>query len=136
MLIQTLQLPSVFRYGKGEYIPGWLFLQYQLSGPPPSLPSYQIKPIDESLKASLRQRRVYTDSASLSSEECAGMIFRRIESVDFEAARADVAAFIPDPRDLDVWSRDYFHHVLSKLEFQHGATKKDGLVKSQFEMAK
>jgi hypothetical protein len=45
------------------------------------------------------------------------MISRRIESVDFEAAKADVAVFIPDPRDLDVWSSDYFHHVLSNLKY-------------------
>lgn len=75
------------------------------------------------LEARLRQRGVYTDSASLSSKQCAGMISRRIESVDFEAARADVSAFIPDPRDLEVWSRDYFHHVLSKLQFESGAEK-------------
>ena len=45
------------------------------------------------------------------------MIARRIESVDFEAAKADVAVFVPDPRDLDVWSRNYFHHVLGSLQF-------------------
>jgi len=75
------------------------------------------------LEARLRQRGVYNDSASLSSEECAAMIFRRIESIDFEAARADVVVFMPDPRDVNVWSRDYFHHVLSKLQFKHGADK-------------
>ncbi len=40
-----------------------------------------------------------------------------IESVDLSAARADVAAFIADPRDVDVWSKDYFQHVLEKLQF-------------------
>lgn len=27
----------------------------------------------------------------------------------------DVAVFVPDPRELDIWFRDYFHHVLSPL---------------------
>jgi predicted nucleotidyltransferase component of viral defense system len=69
------------------------------------------------LEARLRQRGVYTDQALLSADQCKKMIARRIESVDFESARADVAAFVTDPRDLDVWSGDYFHHVLSKLQF-------------------
>ena len=69
------------------------------------------------LEARLRQRRVYTDNAPLTPEKYTGMIYRRIESIDFDAARADVAVFIPDPRDLDVWSRDYFHQVLSNLQY-------------------
>ena len=68
------------------------------------------------LEARLRQRGVYTDQAPLSADQCKKMIARRIESVDFESARADIAAFVSDPRDLDVWSGDYFHHVLNKLQ--------------------
>ena len=69
------------------------------------------------LEARLRQRGVYTDKSPLLKDQCIDMIARRIESVDFEAARADVAAFVPDTRDLDVWSSDYFHHVLGNLQF-------------------
>jgi predicted nucleotidyltransferase component of viral defense system len=69
------------------------------------------------LEARLRQRGVYTDQTPLSADQCREMIAKRIESVDFAAARADVAAFIADQRDLDVWSKDYFLHVLGKLEF-------------------
>src|SRR6056297_268046 len=69
------------------------------------------------LEARLRQRGVYTDKSPLSLDQCTDMIARRIESVDFETAKADVAAFVPDPRDLDAWSRDYFHHVLGNLQF-------------------
>jgi hypothetical protein len=43
------------------------------------------------------------------------MIAARIASVDFDQARTDVAPFISDPRDLDVWSRKYFQHVLGQM---------------------
>lgn len=76
------------------------------------------------LEARLLQRGVYTDQAPLSADQCKKIIARRIESVDFESARADVAAFVTDPRDLDVWSGDYFHHVLSKLQFLPGGGPK------------
>lgn len=72
------------------------------------------------LEARLRQRGVDIEKGSLSPDQCVNMISQRIEAVDFEAAKADVAAFIPSPKDLDVWSRDYFHHVLSNLQFING----------------
>ena len=68
-------------------------------------------------EARLRQRGIYTEKDPLSPGQCMSMISRRIETVDFEAAKTDVAAFIPSPRDLDAWSKDYFHHVLSNLQF-------------------
>ncbi len=73
------------------------------------------------LESRLRQRGVYTEKVPLSPDQCVNRISRRIESVDFDAAKADVAAFIPGPRDLDVWSRDYFHHVLGNLQFLTGS---------------
>jgi len=73
------------------------------------------------LEARMRQRGVYTEKTPLSPDQCVSMISKRIEAVDFEAAKADVAAFIPSPRDLDVWSRDYFHHVLGNLQFMTGS---------------
>lgn len=68
-------------------------------------------------EARMRQRGAYTRKAPLHREECVTMIAKRIETVDFKAAKADVIAFIRRPRDLDVWSRDYFYHVLDNLQF-------------------
>ncbi|MGX9367272.1 nucleotidyl transferase AbiEii/AbiGii toxin family protein [Desulfoplanes sp. PS50] len=67
------------------------------------------------LDARLRQRGVYTHEKPLSADQCREMIAARIASVDFGLARADVEPFIPDPRDLDIWSREYFQHVLEKM---------------------
>ncbi|WP_052812831.1 nucleotidyl transferase AbiEii/AbiGii toxin family protein [Desulfonatronum thioautotrophicum] len=69
------------------------------------------------LEARLRQRGAYTDLVPLTKDHCSRLIASRIEAVDFAAAKADVAAFVRQPRDLDVWSREYFHHVLDKLRF-------------------
>ncbi len=68
-------------------------------------------------EARIRQRGVYTRQIPLSHEECVQMIADRIKTVDFGAAKADVIAFLPHPGDLDVWSRDYFDHVLRNLRF-------------------
>lgn len=68
-------------------------------------------------EARIRQRGAYTRQTPLRHEECVKMIADRIKTVDFEAAKADVIAFLPHPRDLDVWSREYFYHVLRNLRF-------------------
>lgn len=69
------------------------------------------------LEARLRQKGFYTQDAPLDEARCIEMIAQRIEAVDFEAAKADVLPFVPRASDLDVWSRDYFRHVLKNLRF-------------------
>ena len=69
------------------------------------------------LEARLRQKGLYAETSPLNEERCINLIDRRIESVDFDAAKADVVAFIRRPQDLDVWSMDYFRHVLKNLKF-------------------
>ncbi len=73
------------------------------------------------LEARLRQKGFYKEKAPLDEVQCINMIDRRIESVDFDAAKADVIAFILHPKDLDVWSNDYFRHVLKNMQFSVGA---------------
>ncbi len=69
------------------------------------------------LEARLRQRGVYSHSTPLDKDHCTNLIAARIDAVDFAAAKADVVAFVRRPQDLDVWSREYFHHVLDNLRF-------------------
>ena len=69
------------------------------------------------LEARLRQKGLYAETSPLNEERCINLIDRRIESVDFDAAKADVIVFIHRPQDLDVWSMDYFRHVLKNLKF-------------------
>jgi predicted nucleotidyltransferase component of viral defense system len=72
------------------------------------------------LEARLRQKGLYTQEAPLDRTRCINIIARRIETVDFEAAKADVIPFIRQAKDLDVWSKDYFHHVLNNMQFSGG----------------
>jgi hypothetical protein len=69
------------------------------------------------LEARLRQKGLYKEKAPLDEIRCINMIDRRIESVDFDAAKADVITFILRPKDLDVWSNHYFRHVLKNMQF-------------------
>jgi len=51
----------------------------------------------------------------LTSEKAGELLFSRIEEVDFQKAREDVFPFISNPKDLDVWSRDFFKHIASRI---------------------
>ncbi len=42
-------------------------------------------------------------------------LHNRINSVDFDAAKSDVARFIPRPELLDVWSQVYFHELVERI---------------------
>ncbi len=41
----------------------------------------------------------------------------RIDSIDFENARADVEPYVMDKADLDVWCADFFRQMVRKIEF-------------------
>ena len=41
----------------------------------------------------------------------------RIDTIDFDTARADVLPFIDDERELEIWSRDYFKALVRQVKF-------------------
>ena len=41
----------------------------------------------------------------------------RIDSIDFENARADVEPYVMDKAELDVWCADFFRQMVRKIEF-------------------
>lgn len=53
----------------------------------------------------------------LGPEEAAEMLRKRIENLDVQAAREDVARFVPSPRDLDLWSREFFLQIADRIEY-------------------
>jgi len=70
------------------------------------------------LEARLRQTGHYSETKPLSKEVFIEMVKARIMSIDFENAKKDVERFIQRPQDLDVWSKDFFMYLTSKIEIQ------------------
>jgi predicted nucleotidyltransferase component of viral defense system len=69
------------------------------------------------LMARYRQSEVEPVFKGLSVEEWRSMLLNKVESLDVDSAKQDVAPFLRDPGMLDVWSRDFFLHVARKVEF-------------------
>ena len=69
------------------------------------------------LEARLRQKGFYSCDGELTADAAIHLIENRIESVDIESAKTEVLPFVRRPKDLDVWSKEYFYHVLRNLTF-------------------
>ena len=70
------------------------------------------------LESRLRQAGFYTKVSHLSETELRELLEKRIQDVDIELAKKDVIRFIRNPKDVDVWSKDYFRYVAGKLRVQ------------------
>ena len=53
----------------------------------------------------------------ISSAQFLELLARHIEALDVRSARDDVIRFVPDPKALDLWSRDYFQQLMRMIRF-------------------
>ncbi|EFK96154.1 protein containing DUF1814 [sediment metagenome] len=45
------------------------------------------------------------------------LLMKRIDEVDFKAAKDDILPMIKDPSVINIWSRDFFKDVVSRIKF-------------------
>jgi predicted nucleotidyltransferase component of viral defense system len=69
------------------------------------------------LEERMRQSGDWTGTRSLTEEDFSHLYRQRVAQVDFLQAVNDVLPFIQDPRELDVWSRDFFLSLIGKFQF-------------------
>jgi len=70
------------------------------------------------LEKKLRQSGFYTGSLPLTEITLRELLEKRIQEVDLELAKKDVIRFIRNPKDVDVWTKDYFRYLIRKLRVQ------------------
>lgn len=54
---------------------------------------------------------------SLSREDFQRLLGDRIDSLNVKSAREDVTRFVPDPKKLEIWSREYFRQLAAMIQF-------------------
>jgi len=67
------------------------------------------------LESRMRQSGDYTGDAELTPEVLQALLRRAVDGLDVEKARREVAPFIKDQRALDVWSREFFAEVITRI---------------------
>lgn len=58
-------------------------------------------------------------SEYITQNEVKELILARIESLDIQRAIDDIRMFIKNPKELEIWDKDYFKFLASKISYQH-----------------
>ena len=67
------------------------------------------------LEARMRQTGDWHEDGHLSSDDVFELLQDRIDTIDVDQVRREVAPFVKEPRSLDVWSRDFFHSIVARI---------------------
>lgn len=68
------------------------------------------------LEARMRQSGDYRDETPLTRDRLVELLRQAVDQLDVGRARDDVVRFVRDPRPIDIWSRDFFHEVVQRIE--------------------
>ncbi len=67
------------------------------------------------LEAKMRQSGDYRDAQRLTARKLQDLLQRAVDDLDVEQARREVAPFVRDRRTLEVWSREFFRQVITRI---------------------
>lgn len=65
----------------------------------------------------LSERILQFNGKSVSQDEFMDLLRQRLASTDINMVKADVAPFIRHPKELDIWSNDYFLQLANMIRF-------------------
>ena len=57
---------------------------------------------------------------TLSRDDFQKLLSQRIDTLNIKSAQEDVARFVPDPKALEIWSREYFQQLAGMIRFADG----------------
>lgn len=67
------------------------------------------------LEARMRQSGDFIRQNPLSAADVNLLLNGVIDELNIDSARREVEPFLADPRSVDLWSRDYFRHLISRI---------------------
>jgi hypothetical protein len=73
-----------------------------------------IQPNLEHLEARMRQSG-HWDGGAITSQVLVDLLRERFAAIDFKQAADEVRVFLPDPRELQLWSREFFDGLAVRL---------------------
>jgi hypothetical protein len=70
------------------------------------------------LRERMRQTKHLGPGESFGEKELLERLHARIDEINWDSAKSDVAVFIADKRSLEIWSRQFFHDVIAHLRVE------------------
>jgi Nucleotidyl transferase AbiEii toxin, Type IV TA system len=68
------------------------------------------------LEKRLRQSEGWTMKREMQQSDLLGLLEKKFEQLDVDIAKKEVAPFLRDPAAVDLWSREFFTSLLSRLK--------------------
>ena len=68
------------------------------------------------LEQRMRQSGHWQADQAMDDDAFRALLRERIETLDVEQARSEVEPFVRHPESLEIWSRDFFHDVASRIQ--------------------
>ncbi len=65
-----------------------------------------------------RQRAIDFNGENLNKEDFLKILTERLSTADIKSVKNDVASFVKNPSELDIWSNDYFVQLVGMMKFQ------------------
>lgn len=65
----------------------------------------------------LHERTLQFNQEDISKELFVEKLNQRLSTADINQVKADVLPFVRNPKELDIWSNDYFRQLASKIKF-------------------
>ncbi len=65
--------------------------------------------------AHLQQRILQFNGAKVDKEEFFALLRNRLSTTDIRQVKADVLPFVRNPRELEIWSNDYFLQLAERI---------------------
>lgn len=66
--------------------------------------------------AHLQERIRQFNSVEMSQDEFMALLYDRLATADIHQVKADVLPFVRNPKELDIWSNDYFVHLTGMMK--------------------
>jgi len=66
----------------------------------------------------MRQAGNLAPNDSLDRDRLLEMLRAKIQSIDWESAKADMRSFISDPQRLEIWSPQFFSTLINHLQVE------------------
>lgn len=64
----------------------------------------------------MRQTKHLNIQEKLEEKDLFQRLHKKIDEIDWNAAKLDISPFIADQRKLDIWSAQFFHDMIASLK--------------------
>lgn len=71
------------------------------------------------LQERMLQTNHFQQNEKLTHQKLVELLNRRINDINWDKAKSDVAVFVPDKKRLDIWSPNFFHDIVKHIKTEN-----------------